>query len=144
MAITMGTAKDGPFTPIVKAARTVLGQGTFTKVRGDVIGYHSKVITAFCETSESGFGRIALKQLFEIADKDSNGSIDKAELCDALWQLGFTHLNEDQVEKIFARADLNENDEIDFEEFMKEAPSTLRTNLIKLAKNNGSDLGFLS
>jgi len=72
MAITMGTAKDGPFTPIVKAARTVLGQGTFTKVRGDVIGYHSKVITAFCETSESGFGRIALKQVDSLSSIGSN------------------------------------------------------------------------
>ena len=31
-----------------------------------------------------------------------------------------------------------------FEEFMQEAPKTLRTNLIKLAKTNGNDLGFLS
>ena len=33
---------------------------------------------------------------------------------------------------------------IDFEEFVKECPKTLRTNLVKLAKENGHDLGFLS
>jgi hypothetical protein len=32
---------------------------------------------------------------------------------------------------------------IDFEEFCKETPKTLRTNMIKLAKQNGNDLGFL-
>ena len=33
---------------------------------------------------------------------------------------------------------------IDYEEFVKEAPKTLKTNLVKLAKNNGAELGFLS
>jgi hypothetical protein len=32
---------------------------------------------------------------------------------------------------------------IDFEEFAKAAPKVLRTNLVKLAKQNGNDLGFL-
>eukprot|EP00961_Rhodomonas_salina_P006387 86413-Rhodomonas_salina.5 len=56
-------AKDGPFTPIVKAARTVLGDSTLTKVRGDVIAKHSQVIKAFCDTGESPTGKIALKQV---------------------------------------------------------------------------------
>ena len=30
-----------------------------------------------------------------------------------------------------------------FEEFVKETPKTLRTSLVKLAKQNGHDLGFL-
>ena len=33
---------------------------------------------------------------------------------------------------------------IDYEEFVNEAPKTLKTNLVKLAKNNGAELGFLS
>ena len=33
---------------------------------------------------------------------------------------------------------------IDYDEFVKEAPKTLKTNLVKLAKNNGAELGFLS
>ena len=32
---------------------------------------------------------------------------------------------------------------IDFEEFVKETPKVLRVNLVKLAKSNGHDLGFL-
>ena len=35
-------------------------------------------------------------------------------------------------------------DVIDFEEFVKETPKTLRTSLVKLAKSNGHDLGFLA
>ena len=38
---------------------------------------------------------------------------------------------------------MDDNDVIDFEEFCKEAPKTLRTNLVKLAKANGDELGFL-
>jgi hypothetical protein len=30
------------------------------------------------------------------------------------------------------------------EEWMREAPKTLRTNLVKLAKQNGGDLGLLA
>ena len=104
----------------------------------------SKVISAFCETSESAFGKIALGQLYRIADKDGNGVIDKQELKSALTALGFTHLSDAAIDGIFARADADGNAEIDFEEFMQEAPKTLRTNLIKLAKTNGNDLGFLS
>ena len=33
---------------------------------------------------------------------------------------------------------------IDFEEFVKESPKALRVNLVKLAKANGHDLGFLA
>ena len=33
---------------------------------------------------------------------------------------------------------------IDYDEFVKEAPKTLKTNLVKLAKENGAELGFLS
>ena len=53
-------------------------------------------------------------------------------------------LAEKQVEQIIKRADSDENEVIDFEEFVKEAPRTLRVNLVKLAKQNGHDLGFLA
>ena len=33
---------------------------------------------------------------------------------------------------------------ISLEEFMDEAPRTLKTNLVKLAKNNGGDMGLLA
>jgi len=137
-------AADGLFSPIVKAAKKVLGETTLNKVRGDVIGQHSKVISAFCDSSESAVGKIALKQLYRLADKDGNGKLDKDELKEALQSLGFTHLGDAQIDGIFARADADGSTEIDFEEFMAEAPKTLRTNLIKLAKTNGNDLGFLS
>ena len=39
---------------------------------------------------------------------------------------------------------LSQNCVIDYEEFVEEAPKTLKVNLVKLAKNNGAELGFLS
>lgn len=138
------TAADGLFTPLVNAVKAVLGDKTLNKIRGDVIAKHSAVISAFCDTNGSAFGKIALKQLYQLADKDSNGKLDKDELKEALTKLGFTHLGDAAIEGIFARADQDGNAEIDFEEFMNEAPKTLRTNLVKLAKTNGNDLGFLS
>jgi len=53
-------------------------------------------------------------------------------------------LKEKQTEKIFERADLDGNGTICIDEFKKETPKTLKTNLVKLAKKNGNDLGFLS
>ena len=42
--VNMGKqAAEGPFSPIVRAVRGVLGDGTLTKVRGDVIAKHSAV-----------------------------------------------------------------------------------------------------
>ena len=46
--------------------------------RGEqIISQHSKVIGKFVDTHESKFGQIALKSLFEAADKDGNGVLDK-------------------------------------------------------------------
>ena len=59
----------------------------------------------------------------------------------ALRALGFSHLQEKQIDGILSRADADENEVIDFEEFVREAPKTLRTNLVKLAKQNGAELG---
>ena len=42
--VNMGKdAADGLFSPIVRAAKVVLGDKTLNKVRGDVIAQHSKV-----------------------------------------------------------------------------------------------------
>merc|ERR1711924_146872 len=111
--------------------------------RASVIAKHTKVISAFVDTSESKFGQIALKSLFEAADKDGNGTLDKAEVKEALQALGFTFIDDKQVDVIFKKADKDKNEVIDFEEFVKETPKVLRVNLVKLAKSNGHDLGFL-
>ena len=36
------------------------------------------------------------------------------------------------------------DDIVDFEAFVKQTPKTLRTSLIRPAKENGNDLGFLA
>ena len=55
------------------------------------------MIQAFVETSDSPFGCLALKKLFELADVDQSGSVDREELKAALLKLGFSHLSEKQV-----------------------------------------------
>lgn len=142
--IVMGGAKDGPFTPLVKLTSRIMGKDRFLKFRANVISEHTKVIQAFVDTSDSASGQIALKKLFEIADMDGNGTIDREELKVALNKLGFTHLKDKQIDGILDRADKDENYAIDYEEFVAEAPKTLRVNLVKLAKSNGAELGFLS
>ena len=75
---------------------------------------------------------------------DGNGTIDRDELKIALRKLGFSHLNDAQIDAIMKRADGDENCVIDYDEFVKDAPKTLKVNLVKLAKANGAELGFLS
>ena len=87
---------------------------------------------------------MALEKLFEIADVDGSGTIDREELELALKKLGFSHLTEAQIDKIMDKADSDDNCVIDYDEFVDNAPKTLKTQLVKLAKNNGADLGFLS
>ncbi|KAL1519332.1 hypothetical protein AB1Y20_022858 [Prymnesium parvum] len=41
-------AQDGPFTPIVLAAKVVLGDKLLNKIRGKAISYHSQFISEFC------------------------------------------------------------------------------------------------
>jgi len=77
-------------------------------------------------------------------DVNGNGTLDRREVRDALHALGFTFIEDKQLDKIFSRADENDDLVIDFEEFIKETPKTLRTSLVKLAKTNGHDLGFLA
>jgi hypothetical protein len=135
--------KEGVFSPIVVAAGAVLGEEQLNKIRGKVIAVHSDIIKSFVDTSDSAFGKAVLKQLFEAVDTDNSGYLDKEEVAVALNLLGFKWLKEKQVAKIFERADANGDMEISLEEFMVEAPKTLKTNLVKLAKQNGGDMGLL-
>jgi len=136
--------QEGIFSPFVMAAKKVVGDEKLNKVRANVISKHSDVITNFVETSDTRVGSAVLKNLFELADANKNGKIEQDELATALQALGFSWLQNKQTQGIFQRADLDADGAIDLEEFMKEAPKTLRTNLIKLAKKNGGELGFLS
>lgn len=134
----------GLFVPLVLGAKRVMGTKELNALRAQVISLHSKVIGRFVDTYETPFGQLALRRLFAAADKDRNGMLDKSEVRDALHALGFGFLGEKQVDGIVTRADADENGAIDFDEFVREAPRTLRTNLIKLAKQNGHELGFLA
>eukprot|EP00985_Skeletonema_marinoi_P017279 scaffold9388_cov148-Skeletonema_marinoi.AAC.24 len=135
--------KEGVFSPIVVVAGTILGPEQLNKVRAKVITIHSDLIKSFVGTSDSAIGQTVLQQLFKYVDADNSGYIDKEELAVALSLLGFKWLKEKQVNAIFDRADVNKDGMISLEEFMNEAPRTLKTNLVKLAKNNGGDMGLL-
>eukprot|EP00978_Attheya_sp_CCMP212_P037565 scaffold178595_cov35-Attheya_sp.AAC.1 len=135
--------KDGIFSPVVSAAKAVLGDQELNKIRAKAISLHSDVIKSFVETAETPFGQKALVQLFAFADKNHDGKLDEVEVAEALNTLGFSWLQEKQVAGIMTRADADANGVIDFQEFVAEAPKTLKTNLVKLAKKNGGDLGFL-
>lgn len=135
--------KEGLLSPLVYAANTLLGKDELNKLRAKIISYHSDIIKSFVDTSDSEFGKTVLKQLFHIIDTDQSNYLDQAEVARALELLGFDWLQEKHVSKIFERADLNEDGEISLEEFMEEAPKTLKTNLVKLAKKNGGEMGLL-
>jgi hypothetical protein len=138
-----GHGKEGILSPLVTSVKKVIGDESLNKVRGKAIGLHSKVIGGFVDTAETEFGDRVLRALFDLADKDKSGTIEEEELAVALRALGFS-LKDNQIKGIFERGDLDANGALDFEEWRKEAPKTLRTNLIKLAKKNGGELGFLS
>ena len=139
------TSKAGLFAPLVLFAKKVLGESRLNKIRGKVIGKHSQVIGDFVATHETAFGARALETLFQIADQDGNGVLSKEELTRTLTNtLGFVHLNEKQLQGIFDKADQDGNGHLDYEEFRASMPSTLKTNLTKLAKHNGHRLGFLA
>ena len=134
----------GIFAPAVTGAKAVMGTKELNALRADIIAKHTKVISAFVDTNESPFGQIVIRKMFEAADKDGNGTLDRQEVKEALKALGFTFVEDKQIDQIFSRGDKNKDDVIDFEEFVKETPKALRTNLVKLAKSNGHDLGFLA
>lgn len=137
--------KDGIFSPVVLAAKGVMGDDAqFNKLRAKVISMHSDVIKNFVDTSDTAFGQAVLKRLFEIADGDKSGTIEESELKKAFEAIGFDWLKDKQVRGIMSKFDANENGKLELEEWLIAAPKTLRTNLVKLAKKNGGDLGFLA
>jgi hypothetical protein len=138
-----GHGKGGILAPFVVLSKKVLGDDELNQLRGKVISLHSKVIGEFVDTANTYLGDRVLRALFELSDTNKNGTIEEEELATALKTLGFD-LKDKQIKGIFERADLDADGAIDLEEWKKTAPSTLRTNLIKLAKKNGGDLGFLA
>jgi EF-hand domain pair len=137
-------SQRGVFAPVVLLAKDVLGEEQLNKVRAKAISLHSDVISNFVDTSNSAIGLTVLKALFNVVDTNRNGVVDEEELAQALTKLGFEWLKDKQVKGIFERADRDHDGRIDLEEWITEAPKTLRTNLIKLAKKNGGELGFLA
>ena len=135
--------KRGVFSPVVQLTKMALGDEKLNKLRAKVISLHSDIISNFVNTSDTALGNAVLRQLFEFTDKDKSGTIDETELRAALLTLGFDWLQDKQIKGIFERADTDTNGAIDLDEWMTEAPRTLRTNLIKLAKKNGGDMGLL-
>merc|ERR1712113_1340167 len=73
-------ANIGIFTPIVKIAKNIFGEKEIKKTRNDFISFHSNVITSFVKTSESKFGKMVLASLFDIADENDDGVLDRDEL----------------------------------------------------------------
>ena len=74
----------GPFAPAVRGLKNIMGEQELNELRAKIIGEHSKVIKQFVDTSDTPTGQIALKVLFEAADKDGNGTLDKEEVAAAL------------------------------------------------------------
>jgi EF hand len=135
--------KKGLLSPVVLASKAVLGETKLNEVRAKAISLHGDVIKRFVETSDTVLGQRVLEQLFALADANRSGTIDIHELKVALHTLGFDWLREEQMRGIFERADTDANGAIDLNEWIKEAPKTLKTNLVKLAKKNGGDMGLL-
>lgn len=136
-------SKEGVFSPIVVALKETLGDEELNKLRAKVIKLHSDIIGGFVDTAKSSLGQDVLRQLFRLADSNADGRIEESELRRALRMLGFDWLKDKQVKGIFKRADKDENGWIDLEEWMTDAPKTLKTNLVKLAKKNGEQMGLL-
>ena len=135
--------KEGVFSPVVYLAKDVVGEKKINEIRGKFISLHSGVIKDFVATYDSWFGRRAIQDMFIAADIDRNGEIDSEEMKELLLNLGFTHLKEKQMNGIFKRADTNGDGVLSMEEFSSEIPNTLKTNLVKLAKKNGGEMGLL-
>jgi len=133
----------GLFAPLVLGARDVIGPVELQKIRAQVIKQHSQVINKFVDTNDSKFGQAVLKRMFEAADKDGNGSLDREELKEALEALGFVATSDKDLDKIMKKADKDKNGVIDFDEFLVATPNVLKKQMTELAKSNGHELGFL-
>ncbi len=136
--------KQGVFSPVVLTVKSLMDESNFNQLRAKAISLHSNVIEGFVvKNSETPLGQTVLKRLFTLVDQNHNGVVEQEELQIALQRLGFEWLQEKQVQGILTRADKNHNGQLELDEFLAEAPKTLRTNLIKLAKKNGGELGLL-
>jgi len=147
----------GIFSPIVEAAKAVLGEEELANFRGEAIKAHTAVITAFAASltpePDAGytdsqsfhyFGESAVRNMFKLADADGNGSVDVEEVRSVVKTLGFKWLDDDsKISQIIDKMDKNGDEMIDLEEFMAKAPVVFRQNLVKLAKTNGNDMGLL-
>jgi len=135
---------EGLFAPAVLLTKNIVGTKELNALRARIIKEHTIVIGKLTETSDSAFGDTVLKLLFELADKDGNGTIDEEELQRAMNALGCGFIPEKQINGMFKRADKDGNCGLDYEEWCQAAPKTLKTALVKLAKKNGHELGFLA
>eukprot|EP00555_Chaetoceros_dichaeta_P010496 CAMPEP_0198252630 /NCGR_PEP_ID=MMETSP1447-20131203/3115_1 /TAXON_ID=420782 /ORGANISM="Chaetoceros dichaeta, Strain CCMP1751" /LENGTH=212 /DNA_ID=CAMNT_0043937957 /DNA_START=16 /DNA_END=654 /DNA_ORIENTATION=- len=135
--------KNGVFTPLVFAAKNIMGDNELKKFRAKMISYHSSIIKEFVDTHKLPVGQTAVIRLFDLMDQNGDGSVDKAELKDGLQSIGFSWLEEKEINGIVRRADANNNEVLEFDEFASEVPKMLKTNLLKLAKKNGDDMGLL-
>merc|ERR1719161_1710227 len=72
-------APQGIFAPAVLGAKKVMGEQRLKEFRASVIAEHTKVISNFVDTSDSPFGQLVLRQMFEAADKDGSGDLSKEE-----------------------------------------------------------------
>lgn len=59
---------------------------------------------------------------FDVMDADGNGSVTREELKSMLYGLGEI-VNDDYIEEMIARADLNRDGKIQFDEFVRSATS---------------------
>ena len=145
-AVSVDHSKTGVLSPIVILAKNAMrDDAKFNKLRAKAISMHTGVISGFVDTSDTPFGRAVLQSLFDVVDRNRNGLIEEPELVNALQTLGwFSWLQAKQIHGIFERADKDHDSELDFNEWLIEAPKTLRKSLIKLAKKNGGDLGLLA
>ena len=142
-AVKKPNHKEGVFSPIVFASKVIMGDDNLNKLRGKVIALHSDVIGSFVDTHTTSVGSAVAQNLFVVMDANNDGTLDKDELKAAFQKLGFTWLQDKQVDGIMNRADKDKNGVIDYDEFEEELSKTLRTNLIKLAKKNGEAMGLL-
>jgi len=134
--------KKGLFSPLVMATKEVVGVANLNKIRAQAIGLHSKAIKSFVDTNETALGSNIVLQLFALVDKNHDGAVDEDELAVAFKTLGFSWLKEKQIAGIIKRSG-SEDGILRMEQFRHEFPKTLRVNLVKLAKKNGGELGFL-